>query len=427
VLAPIGGTQLSALRVPGDLAPAPLGAALTADGVLVRWATAGSAETLAASFAAAGTRWSSPDGQLWKIGETIAVVAGDRVAIVSAGAPSTRERTALAVAARGLRIDSPPTPRGLSIEVDAATLVELLLDDPPGELLAQVATDLGRITASVLAAPDRVTLEVAVAPAPGTLAERMLAGAHGVGAPIARGAVILSTNLTPEDAAQVLTAVGAREGLNVTHALGERGPSILTGQVSLGPGGVGLRVTDEAIQLQFASGALTVAPNGLVYGRTGATRGAGLNVSIESLAPIPLPPIDAPSVGPIADENTDVPWSQEYREARRAFDAKDRAVDAAVIALRSATGVAEQRWATVFGHALHVPFTRTASGFHGRGDWIPPAGTIAATAAAAAAELADLDALRANVTTAHAAAVAARQTAIEIRARDVAAWDRAHP
>jgi hypothetical protein len=429
VLAPLAGGRLSILRIPADpIAAAPLGAALTTDGVMIWWATAGSADKLAATFARQGTPWSSPDGRLWKIGETIAVLTDKRVAIVAAGAPSTRERTALAFAAGALRVDAPPTPAGLAIEVDAPTLFDLVLTDPPGDLLSQIATDLGRIKASLVAAPDRVTLEVQVSPTPNTLAERMIAGAHGLGAPIASGAVILSTSLSPDDASTVLQGVGQRAGLNISHMLGEKGAAILTGQVSLGPGGVGLRVTDPFAVTLHGSNAVTVAPNGLIFGgtRTGDTDGAGLNISIESVATLPLAAFEPPPLDPILDENTDVPWSPAYREARLAFDAQRDKLVAAVTARTNALNAAVYKWENAFGPALLVPFTRADTGFTGRGEWLPPKGSIAAAASAAAAELGDLDRHRTTISTTHAAAVAARATAIESRARDVAAWDRAH-
>jgi hypothetical protein len=445
VLAPMVAGRLAAIRIGigepwpvaelaarGVAVEAPLGAALTADGVAIRWATVASAEQLARAFAAApdATRWTGPDGQLWKIGAaTIAVIARGRAAVITEGAPSTRERVALALAAGAVRVDTTPAPGGLAVELEAGLLLDLFVEPEPGDLLDQVGADLGRIHATLVAAPERVAVEVVVAPRPGTLAERLIAGAQGTGAPIARGPFALSTRLAPAEVARVLEELGPRGGVDAAYLL-NRTPlraGALTGELSLGPGGVGVRVVDQLTAVQYTSNALVIAPNGLVFGRdAGHSTGAGLNLPVEAVAAFPLERKLPQDVGDLVDENTDVPWSQEYRAARTQFAAAEDKLGAARSALNAAWRTAQREWNIAWGPAVVVPLAPTGTGYRGRGEWRPPGGTIAAAAAAAAAKLAQVEAAEQAHLAALAAAAAARERAIAIRARDVSAWDRRH-
>jgi hypothetical protein len=139
-------------------------------------------------------------------------------------------------------------------------------------------------------------------------------------------------------------------------------------------------------------------------------------------APPPLPPLPVPP----RDENTDVPESAEYRVAadrltRALFAAAE---DAQAIAAREDAAAAA--WVAAWGEAAITPDGGAIEVRWTPPAW-PPAEVRAAADAARAAARAGLDDLRARHGARIAEAEALVAELVKIRARDVAAFDRAHP
>jgi predicted small lipoprotein YifL len=441
VLAPLGGADLSVLAfapaVSGLDAAAPVGIALTDDGVLVRWARIADAAALGAALdkLPGAERWDSDGNPMWRLtGDAIVATRGDRVGVATGGAPSSRERVALELAAGALGLGEAPAPGTLRLEVDAAFLVEVALPGP-GPVFAQLGKDAGRLVATMTAAPDRVAFTVDARPTPGTLADRMFATANGAGIVRPESPFAFTVHLSREDALAVLSELAPRAKANATALLGAtdaHGPAAITGTIALGLAGVSVQFVDldatKAVTRQLPNLSDTNNQDVGIFGPLGAGSGSGggFVLSPQSwtrLPDVPAPPDDIPL---LEDENTDVPWSEDYREARKAFDVAVRRRDNEIIARRSAVFGATQQFDIALGQGAVIPMVAMDGGYRGTGTWTPRHGTVAATVAKATTEFAQIPELTKEIDRLHAAALAARQHAIELRAKDVAAWDKAH-
>lgn len=453
VLAPLGGEHLAVIRfaTPGDgggvwptasfadrglSTDAPVGAAITSDGVIVRWAGVGEAGRLRAAFDAVpgAARWRADRAELWRFGEAgIAVIAGPRAAIVSGGAASRRDRVALELASGALEVGAEPAADGLRLEIDGELLIATFTPEP-GPIMAALGADLGRIRIGLSAAPDRVVIDVEVRPAPGTFAEHVVAGAHGPGMITPSGLFAVSTQVTPEEAVALLTELGARAQVDVAALIQStrHGPAAITGELSLAPGAIAVRFAEGSTMRLVASliphlvDSQSEAERTFVIGTTSANRKGGLGVDPQAFANRPTPAPDPPAIPLLEDENTDVPWSLDYRDARNAFELAVTARSAAIAARDHAAYVFLIKWDRVIGNSLSIPLVGGPDGYRGRGEWRPRRGTIAETVERASANFGTVTARARDITRTHDAALAARQHALEIRARDVSEWDRSH-
>jgi hypothetical protein len=447
-LDPLGGERLAAIgfgvgepwpiadyAARGLDAGAPLGLAFTGDGVAIRWAKVADAAALARALDAVpgAVRWRTDDGAMWKIGGEIAVAARDRVGLVAGGAASRRDQVALALGSGALAVALAPAAGALAVEVDGTFVIDALVA-APGPLLTQLGADLGRIALTMTAAPDEVAVTLDVHPAAGTLAERLCAGASGRGIIAPMGPAAFGTALTPDDAAALLAELGPAHRVDVAALMrapgAGGGPSPLTGQLAFGPDAITVQFADPSTMrlVAVALPGLAEASGGDVaaFGERGLgyVAGAGLVIAPQDHAETPALAPDPPEPPSLDDENTDVPWSEEFRAARTAYE---KALEARANAIRQRAGAlytARRQWDAALGDGVAIPLARTPDGFHGQASWRPAHGTIAATAAAAAAELAAVERLTPDVERAHAAALAAHHHALQIRAGDVAAWDR---
>jgi hypothetical protein len=448
-LDPLGGERLAAIgfgfgagepwpvadyAARGLRADAPIGLAFTGDGVAIRWAQVADPAALARALDAVpgAARWRTDDGVMWKIGGEIAVAARDRVGLVAGGAASRRDQVALALGSGALDVALAPPAGALAVEADGAFVIGALVA-APGPLLARLGADLGRIALTMTAAPDEVAFTLAVRPAPGTLAERLCAGAAGRGIIAPMGPAAFATALAPDDAAALLAELGPAHRVDVAALLrapGTGAPSPLTGQLAFGPRAITVQFADPAtmrlVAVALPGLAESSATDVAAFGDAGLgyVAGAGLVIAPQDHAETPVIAADPPEPPSLDDENTDVPWSEEFRAARTGYE---KALEVRASAIRQRAGAlytARRQWDDALGEGVAIPLSRATAGFHGRASWRPAHGTIAATVTAAAAELAAVDRLTPDVERAHAAALAAHRHALQIRAADVAAWDR---
>jgi hypothetical protein len=447
VLAPVGGDHFAAFRF-GTVAPwpaselaargvradAPIGGAITADGVVVRWAGVADATKLGAALdrEPGAQRWDAEGTALWRLGDdALAVVGKERTAVVAGGAATVRERTALAIASGALDASAPLHAGGLAIEIDGTFLVARLVPEP-GPIATKLGTDVGRIRVGLTAAPEVVGVDVDVHPAAGTLAAEMIAGASGAKMMTPDTRISFATRIAPERAVELLTELGQPYEIDVgevVQAIG-RGPALLAGDIAFGPGAVSVRLADvdtmEVVSRMFAPivydrdyglGSMTVGD----HGSYGPNAGVVLRPARFGAPPAIADPPEKPPA--IDDDNGDVPWSLEYKQARKAYEAAVAKLATAITYRTTAINAAWNQWTQAFGYAVAIQLVPSGGGYQGHGEWHPAKGTIAASVAAASAEFNDLRHHDNDVAAAHAAALAARQHALEIRARDVQAWD----
>lgn len=454
VLAPVGGDRLAALRfgvdgrIPawptaelarhGVRADAPIGIAVTADGVVIRWAAVADAHALATAFDATpgGARWKTEGADLWRFGDdAIAVVVNDRVAALSGGAGSKREQAALELASGELEVTAAPRTGGIAIELDGESLIAAAVSEP-GPVLRRIGVDLGRIRVEVSAANAVVGVDVEVAPAAGSLAAELVAGGAGGKMMIPDAPVGFATRISRAHVGDVTTELAAPQQVDVPgylKAIGRDADKVFDGAIGFAPGTVTVRFVDLDTMVlvsklidplvydhDYDHGAIAVGGNSADgAGGIGVVLAPGRFASPgeQTAAKPPLPKLE--------DENTDVPWSMDYRDARTAYETAETKYDVAVAAKKSAADLAWYRWKQTFG-VVSIELTPMAGrrgAFHGHGEWHPHDGSIAATVASATAEFDVMAGLDRDIEATYTTALAAHDKALKIRAKDVQAWD----